>query len=336
MKRKKNLLEKIVDLDNLYTAYWKARKGKEAKHEVQKYASNVDANILALQQQLLNGNVAVGNYRYFTIFDPKQRLICAAPFEQRVLHHALMNVCGPLLDSRQIYDSYASQVGKGTYAALQRAMQLHKRHKWCLKIDIRKYFDSINHDVLKHQLSAFFKEELLLKIFFDIIDSYDSGDSHRGLPIGNLTSQYFANHYLSGVDHFAYEQAKVKGYVRYMDDILVYDDDRDGLLRKSKEIRQMIECRMNLSLKVFDLRPTSVPTQFLGYRISQSCVQLSQRSMKRFRHKMEQYYDRYQKTEWTEKDYQRHLSPLLAFVLKANSFNFRKRVLESTCNRGAS
>lgn len=121
MKRHCNLFPKIIDKDNLYTAYWYARKGKEAKHEVMKYSRHIEQNIQFLQKQLIEGNVEVGNYRYFKIFDPKERQICAAPFPQRVLHHAIMNVCGPVLDKHQILDSYALQIGKGPYAALQRA-----------------------------------------------------------------------------------------------------------------------------------------------------------------------------------------------------------------------
>lgn len=317
----------IIDKDNLYTAYWKARKGKEAKHEVIKYSKNLEQNILTLQKQLINGNVDVGNYRYFTIFDPKERVICAAPFPQRVLHHALMNICGPLLDKHQIPDSYASQTGKGTYAALQRARYFHKRYAWCIKIDVRKYFDNICHDVLKRQLERFFKEKRLLAVMNSIIDSYDSGTSDRGLPIGNLTSQFLANHYLSIVDHYAYEQQKVCGYVRYMDDILIYDKDKETLLTKAKMIRKKIEEELRLGLKVFDIKPTTKTMQFLGYRLTDSCLLLSQRSKARFREKVRKYEGKYNDGVWTEEDYRRHLSPLMGFVLKADSYRYRRNVL---------
>lgn len=147
MKRHCNLFPKIIEKDNLYTAYWYARKGKEAKHEVMKYSRHIEQNIQLLQKQLIEGNVEVGNYRYFKIFDPKERQICAAPFPQRVLHHAIMNVCGPVFDKHQILDSYASQIGKGTYAALQRAHFFHRKYPWCIKLDVRKYFDNIHHKV---------------------------------------------------------------------------------------------------------------------------------------------------------------------------------------------
>ncbi|GHT32987.1 hypothetical protein FACS189415_2290 [Bacteroidia bacterium] len=123
---------------------------------------------------MLHGNIQVGDYHYFTIFDPKERIICAAAFGERVMHHALMNVCHPNFEQYQIYHSYASRIGKGTYAALKQACVYQKQYDWFLKLDVRKYFDSIDHDILKHLLSKRFKDKTLLNIFDKIIDSYNS------------------------------------------------------------------------------------------------------------------------------------------------------------------
>jgi len=139
MKRQGNLIEKIAALDNLELAYYQAQKGKADKKEVYEYGQWLQENLLKLQQQILTGEVEVGNYHYFTIYDPKERLICAAPFDQRVLHHALMNVCHPFFEKVQIFDSYASRLGKGTYAALERAKFFNRRYQWFLKLDFRKY-----------------------------------------------------------------------------------------------------------------------------------------------------------------------------------------------------
>lgn len=133
--------------------------------------------------------VSVGDYHYFKVFDPKERSICAAAFNERVLHHALMNVCHPIFERAQIFDSYASRIGKGTYAALDRASHFTKRYKWFLKLDFKKYFDSIQHGVVKSQLQRLFKDQELLNIFNSIIDTYEVAPS-QGVPIGNLTSQY--------------------------------------------------------------------------------------------------------------------------------------------------
>ena len=318
MKRYGNLTASIADPDNLMLAYWKA--------EVRQYVASLQGNISALQRQIEQGRVECGNYRIFTIFDPKERQICAAPFPQRVLHHALMNVCGPIFDKWQIFDSYASQKGKGTYAALERAKMFHKRYAYCVKMDVRKFFDSIHHPTLKGQLARLFKDWQVVNAFYDIIDSY-CVQPDRGLPIGNLTSQYFANHYLASLDHYAKEELKVGGYVRYMDDILIYGDDRERLREQASLMRKYVEERLQLQFKVVDLRPTSKCTQFLGYRISREAMLLSHRSQRRYVLRMKDYITEYHSGHWSQEVLQRHLSPLIAFASKAQSYRLRQKTL---------
>ena len=171
MKRPGYLIEPIADMANLELAYHKAQRGKAAKTQVFLFGKNLRENLLAMQVQILKGEVEIGGYHYFTIYDPKKRQICAAPFAQRVLHHALMNVCHPFFEKKQIADSYASRIGKGTYAALEQAEGYHRRYSWFLKLDVRKYFGSIHHGVLRSQLCGIFKDPNLLRIFDRIIDS---------------------------------------------------------------------------------------------------------------------------------------------------------------------
>ena len=159
------LMPYIADPDNLRLAFWKARKGKEIKEEVIDFRKYLDKNLVSLRNELLNGTEEVGNYYYFTIHDPKERVICAAPFRQRVLHHAIMNVCHPIFERFQIFDSYATRVGKGQYAALERAKIYSAKYQWFCKLDVRKYFDSIDHEVLYQQLTTKFKDPYLLDLF---------------------------------------------------------------------------------------------------------------------------------------------------------------------------
>ncbi len=325
MKRHNHLFERILDLDNLYLAYWKARRGKEANSDVLRYSENLRENLLNLREELLNGNVETGGFRSFKIFDPKERLICAAPFSQRVMHHALMNVCTPIMDSCQIFDSYANRKGKGTFAAIERARKFHRRYDWCVKLDVRKYFDSIDHAVLQVQLERLFKEKSLLSIFRDIINSYEVTKG-KGLPIGNLTSQYCANHYLASADHYLKEVVGVKAYVRYMDDVLMYGSGSESLLEQAKCFRSFIAEKLDLSLKVFDMKPTTCSVQFLGFRITRSKLLLSRRSMQRYREKLRLYHRCYDLGVWNDADLFRHLQPVLAFACKADSRNFRKGV----------
>jgi RNA-directed DNA polymerase len=149
MKRIENLLNQVADPDNLRFAAWKAAKGKRYAEEVQVYFTKIDENVLKLHQHILSGDIDVGNYRYFTVYEPKERQICASTFSEQVLHHALMNICHPIFEKWQIFDSYASRKSKGTYAALAQAKAFSHSKQWFLKLDIRKFFASVHHDVLK-------------------------------------------------------------------------------------------------------------------------------------------------------------------------------------------
>jgi len=328
MKRQGNLLSLVADPDNLRLAFWKARKAKEAKIEVAEFRKSLDRNLISLRDELLSGTLKVGNYHYFTIYDPKERLICAASFRERVLHHALMNVCHVNFEKYQIFDSYASRLGKGTYAALQRAFEYHKKFKWFLKLDVRKYFDSIDHNILKQLLAKRFKDDGLLKVFCKIIDSYKTKD-RKGLPIGNLTSQYFANHYLGFADHFIKEQLQASAYVRYMDDMVIWSDDKTKLLEIGNKFQSFIEFELALTLKPFCLNYSEKGLTFLGYTLYPNKVQLNSESRNRFVSKMKSYNFKLTSNVWDQKEYQNHVIPLIAFTNHANSLGLRQKMMKS-------
>lgn len=328
MKRQGRLIEQLVTLENLYLAFYKAQRGKAGKTEDVEYGKNLQKNLANLQQQLLTGDVEIGSYRYFTIYDPKQRLICAAPFSQRVLHHALINVCHPLFERRQIFDSYASRQDKGTYAALERAKKFTGHYNWFLKLDVRKYFDSLDHSVLKSQLRRLFKNRCLLEIFDRIIDSYWVTKG-KGVPIGNLTSQYFANHYLSQLDHFVKESLKIRAYVRSMDDMVLWHDDKEFLLDSGLKLREYSADKLKLTIKPFCLNRKSHRLPFLGYLLYPETTHLAQRSRVRFIRKIQEY-DYYLESEnWSQKEYQQHVLPLINFTEYARAREFRKKLNSS-------
>lgn len=323
------MIERIADLDNLYLAYHKAKAGKEDKREVKAYASRLEQHLETLRENILTGSPVVGHYHYFTIHDPKERIICAASFGERVLHHALMNVCHDYFDHSLIDDTYATRKGKGQYAALEKARHAANRYHYLVKLDVRKYFDSIGHDVLKRQLEHKFKDERLLSIFFRIIDSYHTSPG-CGLPIGNLTSQYFANQYLSGMDHLAKEKWKAPIYIRYMDDILLAGNDKG-------QLKECVERMNHFSLETLHLhfKPPVFSTNregvsFLGYRILQHRLNLSGRSKKRYRNKLLLYHAYLDAGLWSEQQYADHVRPLAAFALHADCFAFRKSCLNAT------
>ncbi len=326
MKRANNLLPEIADPDNLRLAFWKARKGKSYSKPVRAYRADLDANLSLLREQILSGEVVVGKYHLFKIYDPKERQICAPSFSEQVLHHALMNVCHDRLEKVQIYDSYACRRGKGTYAALERAKAYTRKHKYFLKLDVKKFFDTIQHNVLKSQLARLFKDQEVLNIFYQIIDTYEAHPG-RGVPIGNLTSQYFANHFLSGLDHYIKEQLRIKAYVRYMDDMVSWHDDKEELKKARKAISRYVENELQCRLKPSLLNFSSRGLPFLGYVVLPYDLRLTLNSRRRFVRKMNALNDKYQSGEWDEATCQRRALPLLAFTQHANAKAFRKKVL---------
>lgn len=326
MKRANNLLPFITDIENLRLAYWKAAKGKRHSKSVLSYQENLGNHLLELQQQIQLGHVDVGQYRYFLVYEPKEREICASHFREQVLHHALMNVCHAHFDKKLISDSYASRKGKGTYAALNKASRFSCRNPWYLKLDVRKFFASIHHDILKTQLAAMFKEKRLLSIFYQIIDSYEASPN-RGLPIGNLTSQYFANHYLSGLDHFIKEKLGIKAYVRYMDDMVLWHKDKNTLKQSEVAIANFVENCLAMELKPCLLNQSSHGLPFLGYKLFPYHIRLLQKSKQRFIKKSRLILQDWHQMQLTSGKATERFLPLLAFIQHADSKTLQKNVL---------
>lgn len=277
---------------------------------------------------MCNGTVRVGDYRTFYVYDPKKRLICAAAFRERVLHHALMNVCHPFFERHLISSSYATRIGKGTYKALEHAHHAMSRYRYVAKLDVRKYFDTVDHAVLKLQLRRIFKDKALLTVFDAIIDSYQTEECH-GLPIGNLTSQYFANHYLSCCDHYIKETLRVPEYVRYMDDMLLFADDYYVLQHCVNEVISYVDKNLHLRLKPPVLVSTAVGVPFLGYHLKKFRIVLTGRSRRRFAQRLSLYGKLLDNGTWTEQQYHEHITPLLAFTHHAYAKRWRRQVVES-------
>lgn len=218
MRRSPVGLLEVADLDHLARAFHRAAQGKRLRPEVQAFAARLDSNLAELRREILAGTVEVGRAQGFCIHDPKPRQIHAPCFRERVLHHALMAVAGPVLDRALVDDTVACRKGKGSLAAVLRAQELARRNPCSVKADVRKYFDSIDHAVLLDQLARRFKSAGLLRLFERIVRAYEVAPG-KGLPIGALTSQHFANHYLGPLDRFVAALPGVCGMVRYMDDV---------------------------------------------------------------------------------------------------------------------
>ena len=321
-------MDRIAAPDNLRLAFWKAAKGKRAKADCRAFREGLDRNLDELRADLLAEQVRVGDYRYFTIHDPKERTICAASFRERVLHHALMNVCEPVLESAAIYDSYACRKGKGRLAAIERAREFTQSHRWFLKLDVRKYFDSVDHSILSQSLARKYKDGALLRLLGSIICSYETAPG-RGLPIGNLTSQHFANFYLAALDRFVKEDLHRAAYVRYMDDSVVWGSSAAELSEIRERVRAFLARELKLELKGNAVvNRTSCGMDFLGYRLFPHTVRLARRSKVRFARKFRQYERAYVRGQWTELHLQQRMQALLAFVMPADTLAYRQHVLE--------
>lgn len=322
MKRVGNLMDEICAIDNLLLAYYKAKRGKQQLPYVGGYSINLFENIVRLRAQLQSMNFKIGRYRYFYIRDPKLRKICAAAFEERIIHHAIINVCHPYFERHLIYDTYATRLGKGVYAAINRAIIAMHQYGYVAKLDMKTYFDLISHDILKQKLRRIFKDIKLLALFDCIIDSYETNPGF-GIPIGNLTSQYFANFYLSYLDHYLKEVVKVPCYIRYMDDILLFGTTPLQVREYVLMIQSFVENELHLKLKQPVFCSTYSGISFLGYSLYPHKLLLNRKSKIRLKRKMSEYTNMYTSDKWTDMEYKEHIIPLLAFAQKAYTKGLR-------------
>ena len=305
MKRAGRLFDRILDPDNLRLAFVKASRGKRHREDQRAFEEDLDAELEKLRRGLADGTYPVGNYLRFRVFDPKEREICAAAFGERVLHHALMNLCEPEFDRRLSPDSFACRRGGGQTAAVARASEWCRRRSWFMKCDIRKYFDSIPHDGMRRVLSRVFKDPMVLFWFDRILQTYETAPG-RGLPIGNLTSQHFANLYLDPVDRMA------GTLVRYMDDFVYFGATKEELLERRAETESRV-ATLGLSLKFPPCpRHVSGGIPFLGRRVYGWGSRPDKRARLRFRRKSEAYAARLAVGDWSQETYQRRATALLA------------------------
>jgi hypothetical protein len=324
VKRIGNLFEAAVSPENLQLAFLKASQGKRHRPEQRAFAENLSVELECMRAGLLAGDYPVGDYTRFKIFDPKEREICAAAFPERVLHHALMTVCEPHFEKWLIFDTYACRKEKGQFKAVRRAQKFARQNDWFLKADIRKFFDSIPHDRLKALLRHKFRDQQMLCWFDRIIDTYETQPGH-GLPIGNLTSQYFANLYLDPLDRFAKETLRVKGYVRYMDDFALWHGSKAELKNIRNRISAFVAAGLGLELKYEPyLNHVRRGMDFLGMRVFPGAVRLNRRSKKRFMLKLRRYEWLLACSHLSEIDFQERVTALTAFVQQADTLEFRQ------------
>lgn len=300
------MFTRLTSWDNLLLAYRKAAKGKRGKANVALFEHRLEDNLLDLQEQLRSKRYQPGHYVSFVIHEPKRRIISAAPFRDRVVHHALCNLIEPIFERTFIADSYANRVGKGNHQAIDRCQQFARQYPYVLQADIRQFFPSIDHAILKGILAGKILDSDVLWLANAIINSgagiladaykmvYFPKDDllaalrSRGLPVGNLTSQFWANCYLNPFDHFVKRELRCPAYLRFVDDFLLFANDRTDLWAWKLAIEERL-ARFRLTIHPgTHPRPVTEGIPFLGFVLYPNRRRLKRRKGVLFRRRLQQ------------------------------------------------
>lgn len=285
MKAFNNLFNQVCSFDNIHLAYLKARKNKRYKKDILSFGYYLEYNLTEIRYSLENETYKHGIYKEFIVKDSKKRLIKAPTFKDRVVHHSLCNIIEPIFEKTFILDSYACRRGKGVHKAVKKLKSFLKRKGtiYCLKCDISKYFDSINHDILLSLIKKKIKDKRTIWLIEEILSSSFSKKEGAGIPIGNLTSQLFANIYLSRFDYFVQNTLKEKMYLRYMDDFLFLGEKhRLKVVAKKSGHFLFKELKLEMNRKKINIFPINKGIDFLGYVIFKHYILLRKKTVKRF------------------------------------------------------
>ncbi|MGE0681973.1 MAG: reverse transcriptase domain-containing protein [Candidatus Binatia bacterium] len=303
MQRTHDLWQRVISFENLYRAAYRVLRGKRGKVHAGDFFLNLETNLFRLQREIRGHTYRPGTYHTFWITEPKPRMISAAPFRDRVVHHALVNVIEPIFERRFIHHSYACRTGKGTHRALQQFVAWARSSRYVLKMDIHKFFPTLDHAILKERIRRTIKDSDVLWLCDLIIDRSNEqevvmqhfpGDDlftplarRRGLPIGNLTSQFFANVYLDALDHVVKERLRVKRYLRYADDFCCFADDK----KKLSDLRAaIVEALLGLRLRLNEgksrVRQVKEGIEFLGFVVTPDRLRLNQTAVRRQRRRL--------------------------------------------------
>ena len=337
MKRYGDLFDRLLSFENWLMASRKAFRGKTDRQTVARFYFNLENELLNLKNELTTGSYTPKDFKIFEIREPKVRKICSSDFRDRVVHHAICNVIEPVFDRRLVYDTYACRTGKGSHAALRRCQEFSRNHEYFLKCDIRKYFDTIDHEVLKGLLRRILKDRRLLTLLDQIIDHGVPGNlPGKGLPIGNLTSQHFANLYLGELDHHLKERLRLKGYLRYMDDFICFGRDKAELHQLLTEIRRFTGevLRLELKDKVVRIAPVTEGVPFLGFRIYPNLIRLQRVNLVRFRKKLKKKEVAYQEGRLSQPELVASVNCMIAHLSHANATALRRKDIEGSLHLG--
>lgn len=348
-----NLWSEFASFENLYSASLKAQKGKRYKRSTLRFNFSLEPKLIQLQKQLNNNSWQPGEYWSFKIHEPKERTIHAAPYEDRIVHHALINILEPIWEKRFYDHSYACRKGKGTHLAVDICQKYMNEFKYVLKCDIKKYFPSIDREVLKNIISKKIKDKKLINVIYNIIDSSPEFEQENiqlnsinddqlflfgknskyktGIPIGNLTSQFFANVYLNELDQWLKRECKIKGYVRYMDDFLIFHNDKAYLQTLKKDAKIFLSQKLQLDLhpNKAEIFPIKNGVTFLGYHVFNSHRRIQKSNINRFLNRMKLKQFEYANNKIKLKDITQSIKAWIGHSAHADTYHLREDLFQN-------
>ena len=353
MKTHNRFFQKVCSFDNLLRASRKAQRGKRFQDQVAAFNFHLERELYRLQSELQTQTYRPGPYYEFHVYEPKLRKISAAPYRDRVVHHALCNIIEPIFDPTFVFDSYACRKGKGTHKAVDRFTEFSRKNTYVLKCDIKKYFPSIDHEILKTLFRRKIRDPEVLWLLDLIVDSsnpqehvreYFEGDDlltplnrRRGIPIGNLTSQFFANIYLNGFDHFVKENLRCRYYIRYMDDFVVLETDKARLHQVKREMEgYLAQLRLKLHAHKCQVFPVKDGTDFLGYQVFPTHRRLRPSSVRRARRRLRGLREDYDNGKISWADVNHSVQSWLGHVKHADTYGLRQAIFSQTVFRRSS
>ena len=323
MKRRGNLFERIASFANLHAAFVGAAKGKRRRDDVAAFAYDLEKNLFMIRDDLMRGTLQWGPYKVFFISDAKKRRIMAAPFRDRVVHHAICNVIEPIFDRSFTRDTFACRKGKGIHAALRGLRKAVKsnREAYFLKCDVAKYFASMDHAILLELVGRKIKDGMLLRL----IETLVRDPMPKGIPIGNLTSQLFANIYLAPLDRFVKQEMRKKHYFRYVDDFIILDESKESLHEAAVKIEAFLDVKLKLALhsRKRIVAPVSSGVDFVGYVVFPDRTRIRGATLRRFRRREKLLRRGFWQGEVTAWHYHQSVQSFLGFMSHADTSGLR-------------
>ena len=332
----KNLYEDICNYENLEKAFTKARKHKTLKPYIIEFEEKLKENLLQLQEELITQTYKPRPLKTFIIRGPKTRKISKSDFRDRVIHHAICNIIEPIFDKTFIYDSYANRIMKGTLKAIERFDEFKRKvsknnHKACyfLKADIKHYFDTVDHQILFNILARKIEDEKVIWLIKQIFDNHKTIESGKGMPLENLTSQFFANVYLNELDQYVKHFLKAKYYIRYVDDFIILHGSIDQLQQYEKEINKFLKEKLSLELhpdksKILKLQKGA---NFLGFRIFYNHKLIRKKNLKKFERKFNKLKKEYNEGVIKRERVIEKFEGWIAHISYADTYKYKRHLI---------